>query len=190
VVLDDDAGERLRAWIETRTKLVTGWEDQPQTYTPDGYIYLRMGPMVRIGQDGIRYTHDPTKPAGQDMIPTVVGQREFVLTVEVRAESQELSEVAEVPLSQLELALQLPSFQQLLLDLNLGLVTTGPIMQTDAVVDERVQSRAAMDIRFATSIHLTDADEGQSYIATAEVETTLQGGVGGDIVTNDLVGDV
>jgi hypothetical protein len=188
-VLSDEAGEQLRAWFATRSGLVTGWEDQPEGYLPNDYIELRMGPMERIGQDGIRWSHDPSKPAGQDMVPTVVGQREFTLTVIVRAWSQELSQTAEAPLSQLELALRLPSFQQLCLDLNLGLIGTGPIVQADRTVDDRVQSGAAMDIRFATSIHLTDADEGQSYIATADVETTLQGGVEGDIVTEQRVGD-
>lgn len=189
-MLSDDAGEQLRAWIASRSQLVTGWEDQPEQYAPSDYIELRMGPMIRIGQDGIRWTHDPDRPAGQDMVPTVVGQREFNLTVIVRAWSQELSQTAEAPLAQLELALQMPSFQKLMLDLNLGLIGTGPIVQADRVVDDRVQSGAAMDIRFATSIHLTDADEGQSYIATADVETTLQGGVGGDIVIEEQVGDV
>lgn len=189
-MFSDEAGEQLRNWIALRTGLVTGWEDQPEEYAPDDYIRLRVGPMMRIGQDGIRWAHDPALPEGADMVPTVVGQREFVLTVIARSWSQELSQTAEVPLARLELALQLPSFQQLCLDLNLGLIGTGPIMQSDAVVDDRVQSGATMDIRFATSIHLTDADEGQSYIATADVETTLQGGVGGDIVTEDRVGDV
>jgi hypothetical protein len=189
-VLSDEAGEQLRAWIATRSGLVTGWEDQPEQYTPEDYIELRVGPMMRVGRDGIRYEYDGDRPVGQEMVPTVIGQREFTLTVIVRAWSQELSQTAEVPLSQLELALQLPSFQQLLLDLNLGLIGTSQIVQADRVVDDRVQSGAAIDIRFATSIHLQDADEGQGYIATADVETTLHGGAGGDLVLTDQVGDV
>lgn len=189
-MLSDEAGESLRNWIALRTGLVTGWEDQPEDYAPDDYIRLRVGPMMRVGRDGVRWSKPPGQPDGAEMVPTVIGQREFTLTVVVKAWSQELSQTAEVPLSQLELALQMPSFQQLLLDLNLGLIGTGPIVQSDVVVDDRVQSGAAMDIRFATSIHLTDADEGQGYIATADVETTLQGGAGGDIVLTDQVGDV
>jgi hypothetical protein len=189
-VLSDDAGEQLRAWVETRTGLQTLWGEQPDAYTPGDYVVLTMGDIQRIGQDGVRYEHDPERPAGEDMVPTVIGQREFTLRVEVRAWSQELSQTAEAALWPLEAALSLPSFEQLCNDLNLGLIETGIMRQADAVVDERVQSRAAMDIRFATSIHLTDADEGQSYIATAEVETTLQGAVGGDLVLTDTVGDV
>lgn len=189
-MLDVDQGEALRAWVSSRLAMSTFWRDQPEEYRPDDYVLLSLGAMQRIGQDGIRYVHDPERPAGEDMVPTVVGQREFSLTVEVHAWSQELDQTAENPLMRLELALQLPSFQQLCLDANLGLIGTGPILQADEVVDERVQSRATMDIRFATSIHLTDSDEGQSYIATADVETTLQGGVGGDTVLTDQVGDV
>jgi hypothetical protein len=189
-VLSDEAGEQLRAWIATRTGLVTGWEDQPQGYLPEDYVELRMGPMMRIGQDGIRYEYDGDRPAGQEVVPTVVGQREFTLTVIVRAWSQELSQTAEVPLSRLELALQLPSFAQLCDDLNIGVIGTSQIVQADRMVDERVQSGAAIDIRFATSIHLTDSDEGQGYIETADVETTLHGGAGGDLVLTDHVGDV
>lgn len=188
-MLDNASGEQLRSWIATRTGLDVFWSDQPQEYEANDYVLLTMGPQRRIGQDGVRYVFDGSKPAGQDMVPTVVGQREFTLRIEVVAWSQELSHTAENPLGQLELALQLPSFQQLMLDLNLGLVSAGDLLQTDQVVDERVQSRAAMDIIFATSIQLSDADEAQSYIATADVQTTLQGGVHGDLVTNDQVGD-
>lgn len=187
-MLDVDTGEALRAWISTRLSMPTFWRDQPEGYRPDDYVLLAIGAMQRIGQDGIRYVHDPAAPAGADMVPTVVGQREFTVTVEAHAWSQELDQTAENPLSRLELALQLPSFQQLCIDSNLGLIGTGPILQADEIVDERVQSRATIDIRFATSIHLTDSDEGQSYIATADVETTLQGGVGGDTVLTDHVG--
>jgi len=189
-VLSNEAGEQLRAWVEARTGLVTNWVDQPQAYRPDDYIELAMGAMERLGQDGLRYEFDAARPDGQQMVPTVVGQREFVLRAEAYAWSQELAQTAENPLIMLELALQLPSFRQLMLDLNLGLVSTGPLTQSDQLVDDRVQSRASLDIRFATSIHLTDADEGQGYISTADVRTTLQGGVGGDHVTNDQVGDV
>lgn len=189
-MLDDTSGEQLRSWIATRSGLDVFWSDQPQEFEANDYVLLTMGNQRRIGQDGVRYSFDGSKPAGQDMIPVVVGQREFTLRIEVIAWSQELSQTAENPLGNLEAALQLPSFQQLLLELNLGLVSTGTLLQTDQVVDERVQSRAAVDIVFSTSIQLSDADEGQSYIATAGVQTTLQGGVHGDLVTNDQVGDV
>lgn len=189
-MLSDEVGETLRAWIASRSQLVTMWEDQPVGYLPEDYVELRMGPMMRVGRDGLRYEYDPARPAGAEMVPMVVGQREFTVTVIVRAWSQELSQTAETPLARLELALQMPSFQQLCRDCNLGLIGTSQIVQADRVVDDRVQSGAAIDIRFATSIHLTDTDEGQGYIETADVETTLQGGTGGDIVLTDHVGDV
>ena len=104
--------------------------------------------------------------------------------------SQNLDLVAEAKLQPLEAALQLPAAQQLLLEQNLGLVETLPIRQTDENVDEVRQSRAAMDIKLATTIQVTDADDGQSYIETADVTTTLQGGPLGDIVIEQSVGDV
>ena len=189
-MLDNAAGERLLEWVHARTGLDTYWSDQPERYEDQDYVLLTMGGQRRVGQDGIRYAFDSGRPEGQQMVPTVVGQREFTVRVEVVAWSQELSETAEIPLTNLEAALQLPSFQQLLLDLNLGLVSTGPLVQTDQVADERMLSRAAIDIVFATSIQVSDADEGQSYIETAEVETTLQGAVAGDLVTQQQVGDV
>lgn len=189
-MLSDESGELLRAYIAARTQLVTVWGDQPDQYEPNDYVVLTMGNLRRVGQDGIRYEYDGGRPAGQEMVPVVTGQREFTVRVEVRAWSQELSQTGEVPLAAFEAALQLPSAQLLFEQLNLGLVTTSPITQADMVVDDRVQSRAAMDITFATSIQVSDADEGQGYIATADVETTLQGGVQGDIVLTDQVGQV
>lgn len=181
-VLDAVAGEAIRSWFEIWLGIPVFWLDQPESYRPEDYAVLSIGSSQRMGQDGIRWERDVTKPPGMEMIPTVVGQREFVLTVEIRTWSQDLDSVAEADLAPLELALQLPSAQQLFLEHNLGLVDTGPIRQTDEFVDERRQSRAAIDITFATSIQLTDADDGQSYIETAEITTTLSGGPRGDVV--------
>lgn len=188
-MLDATSGEALRSWIATRTELDVFWADQPQEYEPRSYVLLAAGDIRRIGQDGVRYELDGSRPLGQQMVPTVVGQREFTVSVQVIAWDQDLDKTAERALATLEAALQLPSFQALLVEQNLGLIETLPLRQTDEVVDDRVQSRATMDIRFATSIRLTDADEGQGQIATADIETTLQGGRAGDIVLTEQVGE-
>jgi hypothetical protein len=186
-VLDAVAGEALRGWFELWLGIPVFWLDQPESYRPDDYAVLALGSSTRMGQDGVRWARDATKPPGMEMIPTVVGQREFALTVEIRSWSQDLDSVAEADLAPLEAALQLPSAQQLLVTHNLGLVDTSPIRQTDELVDDRRQSRAAIDITFATSIQVTDADDGQSYIETAEVTTVLSGGPRGDVVIAQVV---
>lgn len=186
LVINDVAGEQLRAWIGQRCAAATLWSDQPQPFLPDDYVQLTVLDVVRRGQDGVRYELD--QQTGK-LIPTVIGQREFVLRIEARAWSQELSQTAEAILLPLELALRLPSTEQLFNDLNIGLMTSGPVRQADIVVDERVQSRAVMDIRFATTIQLTDTNDAQDYIASVEYAITLHGGGNGDCSFDDWVWD-
>lgn len=190
VATEFTALEQVRVWIATVTGLPAFWRDQPEVYTPGGYVVINMVDVDTIGQDGVRYERDPDAPAGSEMVPTVIGQREFTMRLEARSWTQELALTAEAYLETIRLSLRLPSTQLLFDVLNIGLVRARIVAQSNAVVDERVQSRAVLDIRFTTSIQLTMPTEGTGYIDTVDVETTYQGGVDGPIVVPSHQGNV
>ncbi|HEV7717121.1 MAG TPA: hypothetical protein VGO53_16100 [Steroidobacteraceae bacterium] len=186
MIIDDDAGEQLRAWLAARVDRTVMWMDQPDRYLPDDYLILGVLDIAKRGQDGVRYALDV---GTGKLVPTVVGQREFTLRVEARAWSQELSQTAGSMLLPLQAALCMPAAEQLFNALNIGLIGSGPVHTVDVIVDERAQSRAVMDIRFATSIQLTDANDAQDYIASVEYVATLSGGGSGDTAIDDSVWD-
>lgn len=104
---------------------------------------------------------------------TVYGLREFTLQVSVEAFAQTLASSARSYLETLRTRLRLPSVLVRLAALGLAVVAIERTVQLDPTQDARVQSVAAMDIRFAHGASESDAPI--PYIETVRLSSTELG---------------
>lgn len=186
----------LRQWVADfcgTTKVY--WRDQPEGHRPPAYVLLHLFGMVGKGTDGVRYRYvTPADPddiqANEDVLEvSVEGNRLFTLQVEARSLNQGHTQRADMLTTNLRDRAAWPRSQAALKALNLAIVRIEADVDLSATVDQRVESRVVMDIRFQTRIRETDSAGNTGYFERAELETTYTD-AGDDpvLVTTDTFG--
>lgn len=154
--------DTLREWVARATGLPTYWfgEDVENIHTP--HCELQVGSSAGLGVDETRYTYDATQPNGQELVRTQCGNRLFMLSCRARTRDQTPVGAARFYLEKVRTALQKRSSLETFRASNLAVVGHEPLINLDAIFQDRQQSEAQLDIRFSTVVNETDpADQGQ-----------------------------
>jgi hypothetical protein len=170
--------ETLEAWARAQTGLPAAWRNKPAT--------MQIKLPARIELDGPTLIESP----GQDWLmhedasdtqvqPTVVGNREFTVTIRAVGRSQAGNSRGQFWIERLRASLKKPSVLALFQDANIAVVTAGPTAQYDAAFDNRVESIAAMEVRFATTI--AETDELADAIAGTRLTSHIQDTAGTEL---------
>jgi hypothetical protein len=159
----------LRAWFAARSGIPIDdimWQGEPQGMSGRPAAWLSLTGIAAAGDtDEVRYV---SQGEGKDALVRLTGNR--LITVSCRVETDDMSPLgrAHVILERVRDGLSLPSSQDMLGSLGLGLVGTLALVDLGRSYDNRARSVAAMDIRFTRTLDSTDdADEsGEGLVET------------------------
>lgn len=173
----------LLAWVKTATGMPGAWRDKPGTMQVKLPARIELdGPTLieQRGQDWLIYEDDDVDPdADPTVTPTVVGNREFLVTVRSVGRSQEGNSRGQYWIERLRASLKKPSVLEAFREANIAVVMAGPTHQYNAPFDNRVESIAAMEVRFATTI--AEQDTAADTIGHAVVTSHVQGVTGTEL---------
>jgi hypothetical protein len=167
----------LQAAIKSWAALVTGlpvvWENEarPTIIRTPGYVILGTpSDITPKGQDWVQ-----TEVIGDELRPTVVGQRIFTVSFRVLTRSQLPAQSARYYTERARLSLKMPSVLATLQAAGLAVVRAEPTKQFDAPWDERMESIAAFELTLGAAVALQDIGDDLgtigSVLLSAETET-------------------
>lgn len=166
-----DATEGLRVLAGELAELDAVWENQNRPAINDltrGIVLLSFLGNAAIGRDEVRTAFDETS---QDFGDTAVGQRTLVWRIKVESLDQDDPATAWNILEKLRLRLRWPSTVAVLNALNVSVNTTGQVVDLQVPVDDRIESKAALDVTLNASF--AEADPVR-YPYVAEITGTSQ----------------
>lgn len=144
---------------------------------PMPYVTFKVPVPRRVGgQDEVLDLYDPRMPAGQEIIQTVRGQREFVVTIQAFTQAAsggkdfEGNRTARDYLSRVQTFLALPSITALLETAGLAFIDIVGAADFSARLGPAGQGRATLDVLFRC---VDTVSERTGYIATATPTGTL-----------------
>ena len=169
----------IESWFETSTGISADFLNakRPVRLKPRGF--LEITDSRRVGGTELRYIENIGAPAGSEMEPAILGVQQFTLSVQVHSRSQKPGENAMFYLEKARNGLRIPSTKQILADANLSIAGTAPLVHLDTAFDNRIESRAALDIIFNTAFCETIATEAIEFMDKVEISSDT--GSGGDL---------
>lgn len=170
--------DAIRQWAADGTGLPVSWAGEA------GTMQLKMparieidGPtmIVPVGQDWLLHENEGTTK----VTPTVVGNRELTVVVRAVSRSAAPNNRGQFWIERLRASLKKPSVLATFADANIAIVNAGSTAQYNAPNDNRVESIAAMEVRFATTI--SEADEAGDAIAGTRLTSHFEGADGEEL---------
>jgi hypothetical protein len=171
----------VKQWAASVTAMPCAWRNDPQTMQIKAPARIELdGPhsIVGVGQDWLQHTQvldEDDEPTGQ-LVPTVVGNREFTVTIRAVSRSQDGNESGEFFCEKLRTSLKLTSVQEHFRASEIAVVRCGKSQPFDAPFDGRWEAISAMELRLAAAISQSDISVGQ--IAAVGVSSLLQDSAG------------
>jgi len=161
----------IETWFETSTGISADWKNdsRPVRFKPRGF--LRILSSRRLGGTQLIYVEDTGAPAGSEMVPLAVAQHQFTLSVQVVSRSQKPSEDARFFLEKARTNLTSPTNKKILQDANLSISRSEALINMDTVFDNRVESRANMDIIFNTTECESFTSEPTGFVDKVEISS-------------------
>lgn len=133
------------------------FEKQPREAFDEGpTVELRLSAYQGVGQDGTRYEFDAAAPNGQQMVPTVTGQRQFTLGVQVQSLDNEDDADAWSYASRLIDRLCRPTSLNKLRKAGLALIEASPPLDLGETLDGHVRSRMQVDLLMGACMAIED----------------------------------
>jgi len=182
----------VKAWAEGTTGLTAYWRNQQvPAFTPKPFILLQIIATSKVDVDSLDYVYDNTQPPTEEMVPTLSGYRKITVAMTVVSRDQTANFDA---INYLELAragLNQPQYSETLTNAGLALVWTSQgISLQDAIVDNRYESRAAMDIIFRAVqyIQYKNPNDTNGYITQTEVSSDVDGVAESSQMDNEIIG--
>lgn len=161
----------LKAWARTQTGLPVCWEDEPRPTMPmlPGFVILVWTHCIAaIGTDYAKIEDD-----GDDLLVTVVGNREILIGVKVQSLSQVGNSGASYFTEKLRASLAKPSVLDAFIAAGIATSTVGATAGMNAEFDGRIQSIAAFDLRLNAIIAELDTPLG--VLETVGLSSFVQG---------------
>lgn len=180
----------LLTWVETYGSLPAAgavkarpleavWQHEQRPWVGKARALLRMHTTRSRGVDQVKWDQDVTLPAGADMVPTVFGVRELTLSILVETRDQTAAGDAQVHLERLRTSLRLPTVQAAFRAAGLAFAASVPVVNLDEVVQNRMESRAVLDVFFNAIAELTEpTSSADSYVEKVETSADFDTGDG------------
>ncbi len=149
--------QALKAALRTMAANASGlaetkieWRDGKRTMMQHPYLTLRILASSHLGQDQVTYEFDGSLSPDPDVVPTVSGQRIFTLSIEARSRENSDGLEAMAILECLRSSLRKPSIVAALNAAKLSIVRHEGLVDASTPADERVESRAVLDVVLST----------------------------------------
>jgi hypothetical protein len=157
----------LFTWVQTASGLNANnviWSDQDFEPPDDDYVTLRLGDLVRVGQDGLTHIFDAGQPNGEEIEFRTKGVREFVVSVNAFTNQTGGGTGARALLDKIQAALALPSKRDALNAAGVGVLDEGRVQNLSQLGAADFVGRATLEVRMMIT---QTASEKTGYIATA-----------------------
>lgn len=163
----------LASWVETQAGISAQWRDQAGGWQGKTRARLHLLNSMGVGVDEIRYNQDLDLPAGEDLVPTYCGCRQITLQILVTSRDQTMP--AAHYLEKLRTSLGKPSVRALLSAAGLACSSVDGVVDLTSVVDDRVESVAALDVHFNAVDNETDSTEATGHVETVGIAAVSPG---------------
>lgn len=174
--------DMLSAWLSSQLGVVAIREKSARPQPPRPYVSFKRDNLVGVHEDARMKVTNLGNPQGEEIERTLVGHREFHVTVQAYSDDTTSNKDAMSMMSIIYASLSFPDVRRQFRRANVAIIDPESIIDLSAVVAGLWVSRAALDIRCRTlSIVLADKI---GYIGNVNINLTLQTGVNGDIVDN------
>jgi hypothetical protein len=167
----DSTCDGLLALAAALTGLDAVWENQPRPETNDvtrGIVLLSFTATASVGRDEVRTTFDV---GTQDFGDVAVGQRALPWRIIAESLEQKNVNTAWAILEKMRLRLRWQSSIDALNAVNVSIATTGQVQDLQVPVDDRIISKAALDVSLNASFSEADPTR---YPYIAEITGTSQ----------------
>lgn len=154
----------IKTWVEAQSGLTAQWRDDTGGWQQKPRVRMHLRDSGSRGVDYVDWAYDGTLDAPDDFVPTVHGLRSVVLSLIVETRDQSGDTTAAYYLEKLRTSMKKPSVRA-------GLYASGVVIESaEAVVDmdgwfeNRVESRAHLDVHLGLVDNERDENEAQSYV--------------------------
>ena len=165
----------IKNWAGTWSGLPVIWDEEPSGWIPKAYIQLRIGSVRDLGIDAVDYSYVSSNPAGMQMVPEIMGQREFTVDVLCINRSQQSTAVARHHLERLRTSLSIPSVRDGFTAAGIAFIDAFQDTTQGHIFQDRMESRGVMELHFAAAIHVAATDSGIGYFDKIRLTLNLDG---------------
>lgn len=174
----------LREWFCEASGLATYWFGEEVENVDNPYCELQVGASRGLGVDESRQTYDGTQAAGKEVVRSQYGNRLFMLSCRAQTRDHRPNYAARFYLEKVRTALYKRTSLAVFGAADLALVEALPLVNLDRVFQDRQNSRAMLDIRFATIATEVDPHEKGGYIDKTEITSDLRDAGGTSLPSN------
>lgn len=167
------------------------WDGDPRVQHTGSQALLSWVSVTSLGHDGTVWDYDAAAGAVDpltEMTPTQHGRRRAVLQVSVDVHDQRPGYNASTIARRLPDRLRAPSFLAEIAAMGLGLASIGDVIRADYESDDRLVSRALVELTFNAHATFVDTAGQNASIATVEIDATVTS-AGGTELPATLAGD-
>lgn len=177
-------GPALVTWAAALTGVPAScvlWENQPRVQHNGQLVLLRWVSEVAVGVDAPRWDYAAAPDPLAEMTPTVEGNRQLALQVDIEVHDQRPGVNAHAIASRARTRVYWPSLLASLRAVGLAVARVEQVVVTDYPVDGRFVSRRTFDVILNAVSAEADAAGATSYIATVTTVGTVTRPDGGAI---------
>jgi hypothetical protein len=159
----------IKAWTEAQSGLTAQWRDEAGGWQSKTRIRLHLRSFDSLGEDWLGWEQDEELSAPNDLVPTVQGNRTMVLEIVCESRDQRGNNNALYYIEKLRTSLKKPSVRSILYGAGLVVTSSEASLDLPSTVDNRIESRAQLDIHLASVVNERDENEGDSFVETFEI---------------------
>jgi hypothetical protein len=174
--------DAIKAWVNAQSGIAFSaqWQGEAGGWQSKTRVRMHMFAFRGLGTDLVLWNQDVAEDPGEDFIPTYAGLREFTLSLVAESRDQQDGGIAHTYLEKLRLSLRKESVRSALRAAGLAASTMGQVLDLTQIVDDRVESKASLDVQFNAVINEIDTDEADSFVETWTVSAELTDPAGND----------
>jgi hypothetical protein len=169
----------LVAWVRTLLGFAASdpvvFENQRRPADNGRIAILSWVASAGVGVDEVRWEDNEAPAPAPNLVPVVCGVRTLTLQVAVETLDQTSGATARAALELLRARLRRPSSLAALAAANLGLIGAEAVTSADYRVNQRLRSRALLEVRFNATSHDRDETGAGPAIESVDVTSHLTG---------------
>jgi len=171
----------IKTWVEAQSGITAQWRDHAGGWQSKPRIRLHLQDSNDLGVDWLHWAQDTDLDVGEDFVPTVQGNRSLLLTMICETRDQSGNTTAMYYLEKLRSSLKKPSTRATLYAAGLVVSSTEPLQDLTSWVDDRIESKAHLDVHLSAVVNDRDENEADSFTEKYTTSGTMTTPAGDDI---------
>jgi hypothetical protein len=173
--------DAIKTWVEAQSGCTAQWRDDTGGWQTKPRIRMHLHDSAGRGIDWIDWAQDAEltatppyteeNPFVPDFVPTAKGLR--VLTLTLIAETRDQDTTAMHYLEKLRTSIKKPSVRMALYSAGLVIESCENVLDLESLVDDRIESKAHLDVHLACVVNDRDESEADSYVETFTIDGSL-----------------